>query len=117
MQSSSARISIPLLNMELELGMCDEAILTRLFADLESTPEALLPATMDQLRHTAFLLWKCGWGEFAKRLLFTCLAWYLKNSKDQDMISTITGDIQFVFEKYGVSQSREQIHQAAIWGF
>ena len=115
-QASSVRERLPLLNRGLEIGMWDDSILTQLFAELDSAPEALLPADMPELANTAFLLWKCGRGEFAKRLLFTCLAWYLKNSKDHDAISTITKNLQYIFAKEGLSRSVEDIRQAAAGG-
>jgi hypothetical protein len=115
-QLSSVRDLLQLLNNGLEIGMCDNAILTRVFSDLDSMPETLLPDAMPKLTHTAFLLWKCGRGEFAKRLLFTCLAWYRKNSKDHEEISAITENLQYLFNKEGRSLSGEDIQRAAEGG-
>jgi hypothetical protein len=115
-QSPPVRERLGCFNGGLEIGMLDNSVLTQLFAELESAPEALLPADMPALANTAFLLWKFGWGEFAKRLLYTCLAWYLKNSKDHDAISTITKNLQHIFAKEGISRSVEDIHHAAAGG-
>jgi hypothetical protein len=105
---------IPQLNHGLELGMYDNNILQKVFAELDSSPETLLPDAADALQVTAFLLWKCGRSAFARRLLFTCLAWYLKNSKDQVMIELITGNLKHIYEKEGHPATVEQIHDAAI---
>lgn len=94
--------------------MCDNSVLAQLLQELQSKPEGLLPATIPELANTAFLLWKCDRGEFSKRLLFTCLAWYLKNSGKE--ISTITQNLQYIFTKEGRSRSIEDIHEAAIVG-
>jgi hypothetical protein len=110
---SSVRALLPLLNSGLELGMCDEAILNRVFLELSATPEILIPAAAAQLGHTAFLLWKSGRGESAKRLMFACLAWYLKNPDERESIDWATGNLQYMLEKEGQPQSAEAIHQAA----
>ncbi len=115
-QSPSVEKLLPILMRALELGTCENNILTQLFAELESTPEALLPAQTPKLTWAAFLLSKCGAGEFAKRLLFTCLAWHLKNTEDQDAILSITKNLQYIFDKDGVSRSGEEIRQAAKEG-
>jgi hypothetical protein len=115
-KSSAIRESLPLLNRGLEIGSCDNAALGKVFSELDSAPETLLPDAMRILAHTGFLLFKSGRGEFAKRLLFTCLAWYLKNSKDQEEISSITKSLQYVFDKEGNPWSVEDIHNAAEAG-
>jgi hypothetical protein len=86
------------------------------FFELDSRPETLLPQAMPKLAQTAFLLWKCGQGEFAKQILFTCLAWYLKNFQDQEEISAITKNIQYIFDKDGRSLAAEEIRQVAKVG-
>lgn len=113
---ASVRERLALFNNGLEVGLCDNSVLTQLFAELEAAPSQLLPNDMPVLGHTAFLLWKSGKGDFSKRLLFTCLAWYLKNSKDPDEISTITGNIQHILTKEGIEASVEQIQGAAERG-
>jgi hypothetical protein len=110
---SSVREQLPFLNSQLEAGMWDNAVLVKLFAELDTTPETLLPAAMDELALASFLLWKCNRGEFAKRILFTSLAWYLKNSAGHEDISTITQNLQHIFEKEGNSVSAEHIQQTA----
>ena len=114
--SSSVRERLPLLNRGLETGICDNAILKKVFSELDSTPETLLPDAMRMLAQTGFLLFKSQRGEFAKRLLFTCLAWYLKNSKDQAEISSLTENLQYVFDKEGNPLSVEDIRSAAEAG-
>lgn len=112
-QPSSVRGLLPMLNNGLEIGMCDNAILTKVFSELSSTPETLLPDALGPLCHTSFLLWKCGRSEDSKRLLLTCLAWYLKDAKDQEAISTLTENIEYVFNKEGRELSVEDIHRLA----
>jgi hypothetical protein len=105
---------LPILISELELGIWDNAILIRLMSELDSTPETLLPAAMPKLTQTAFLLWKCGQDKSAKRILFTCLAWYLKVSNDREEISAITKNLQYIFEKEGRSLSEAEIQKLAV---
>jgi hypothetical protein len=109
-KSSSVSERIPLLNSALETGMCDDAIVDQLFSELDSTPESLLPAAMPKLTHTAFLLWKSGRGASAKRLLFTCLAWYLRGSNDKEEIASLTENLKYIFDKEGRSVSDKDIH-------
>jgi hypothetical protein len=45
--------------------------------------------------------------------LFTCLAWYLKESNDREEISTITKNPQYIFKKEGRSLSEAEIQQLA----
>jgi hypothetical protein len=104
---------ISLLNSTLELGFCDDSILSEIFSKLKSTPNTILPAAMPKLGHTAFLLWKGGWGDAAKRLLFTCLAWALGNSSDPEEISWLIGNIRYVYEKDGRPISDEDIREVA----
>ena len=52
-KSSSVGERMPLLNIALEIGMCDDAIVDQLFSELDSTPESLLPAAMPKLTNTA----------------------------------------------------------------
>jgi hypothetical protein len=112
-KSASVGPRIALLIGTLEMGMCDDAILKQIFSELESAPGQLLPALMPKLAHTGFLLWKTGRGEAAARLLLTCLAWYLKNSKDEAEISSLTGNIQYMFEKEGRPLSDKDVHELA----
>src|SRR5580658_3769801 len=92
---------LDLLNHQLELGMLDKNILRQVFDELESTPEKLLPGNIGTLSWTSFLLWKDNWPAFGKRILFMCLAWYLKNTEDEEAIRTITENIQRIYEKEG----------------
>ncbi len=115
-QSLSVRELLPSLNRQLEAGVCDNAVLARLIAELDGAPEALLPAAMGQLTKTSFLLWKCDRAEFAKRILYTCLAWYLKKSKDDEDISAIVQNLQYIFQKEGNPVSVELLKQTASGG-
>lgn len=115
--SASVGSRIPLLIGNLEMGMCDDAIVKQIFAELESAPEQLLPALMPRLAQTGFLRWKTGRGEAAKRLLLTCLGWYLNNCKGaSDDISSLTKNIQYVFEKTGRTLSEKETHELAKSG-
>jgi hypothetical protein len=98
------------LNSGLWMEACDNAILKDILNTLYSNPEALLPAAMPKLNQTAFLLWKSGRTEYAKKLLFICLAWYQSESGDQAEIDNITGNLKHMFEKDGQSFSAEEIH-------
>jgi hypothetical protein len=93
--------------------MWDNSVLAQLFVELESRPEALLPAAMPELTNTAFLLWKCDRGEFAKRLLFTCLPWYLRHSPETSDARTIAENLQYMFAKENNPRTIGQIEQQA----
>lgn len=94
----------------------DKNILQRVFAELESAPERLLPDNIGTLTWTSFLLWKANWSAFAKHVLFLCLAWYLKNTKDEEAIRTATENIQRIYEKEGRPATIGKIREAAING-
>ncbi len=91
---------LALLSRSLEFGeMCDSRLLAKLFEQLDINPEALLPQELPLLSETAFFLWKSGGSDFAKRLLFTCLAWYFRHSPETSDAQTIAENLQHMFAK------------------
>jgi hypothetical protein len=114
---------LALLSRSLEFGMCDDYLLAQLFDQLDIDPKALLPQQLRLLSQTAFFLWKSGRGDFAKRVLFTCLAWYLPflpetsdaRSAAQDARS-IAENLQYMFAKEDSQVTIEQIVERARGG-
>jgi hypothetical protein len=107
---------LTLLNRGLEFGMCNNQLLNQLFEQLERNTEALLPQKLSLLNQTAFFLWKSGRGEYAKRLLFTCLAWYLRHLPETSDAGTITENIRQIFAKGNSAVTVEQIDERARSG-
>jgi len=100
----------------LEFGMCDDRLLVQLFEQVDVNPEALLPQQLPLLGETAFFLWKFGHSGYAKRLLFTCLAWYLQQSPETSDARTIAANLQHMFAKEDHPLTIEQIEQQAREG-
>jgi hypothetical protein len=104
---------LALLSRSLEFGMCDHRLLAQLFEQLDVNPEALLPQELPLLSQTAFFLWKSGGGDFAKSLLFTCLAWCLRHSRDPSDARSTAENLQYMFAKEDHRITAEQIEQQA----
>lgn len=102
---------LALLSRSLEFGLCDNRLLAELFEQLDVNPEALLPQELPLLSQTAFFLWKAGGGDFAKSLLFTCLAWYVRHSPAE--VRAIAENLQYMFAKEDHRPTIEQIEQRA----
>jgi hypothetical protein len=107
---------LALLSWPLEVGICNNHLLALLFEQLDVNPEALLPQELPLLTQTAFFLWKSGRGDFAKRLLFTCLAWYLNHSNETVDAQSIAEDIHYILAKEDRAVTLEQIEQQARAG-
>ena len=107
---------LALLSQSLEFGMWDNRLLAALFEQLDVNPEVLLPQELPLLSQTAFFLWKADRGPFAKRLLFTCLAWYLRHSPEAPDARTIAENLQYMSAKDDSPLTIEQIEEHARSG-
>ena len=107
---------LALLSRSLEIGMCDDRLLAQLFEQLDVDADELLPQQLPLLNETAFFLWKSGRSDFAKRLLFTCLAWFLRHSPGTSDAQTIAVNLQYMLAKEDRALTIEQIEQQARSG-
>jgi hypothetical protein len=110
-ESRNIRDVLSLLNRGLELGLINDAMVLSLCGTLDQTPETLLPDAHADVMTSAFLLWKCERADTSKRILFTCLAWYLQNSKDSEAIGSITQSIRYLLEKDGDAVGGDDIER------